>query len=310
MAGNLIAFFIIIAGGVFFKWKRPGSLDPEAARHVINTIVIKFFLPAMCFKVIATAALDINTILLPLSAIITILLSLALSFGVYAIVSRFTNLSQKEKGILILAATFGNVTFLGLPLLTGLYGEEAAQYVLLYDLLATTPLLWLVGASLASSYGKGSKLSIKDSFKILAELPPIWALIAGFIVNFAGLKLPEFLIKTLDLMSMPIVPVMIFSVGLALEIPKVKQAVIAAPAVLIKLLAVPLIAFAVASVLGMSGLPFKASVMEAALPTMLLTLVIASQYKLDHSLGALVIVLTTAASFITMPLISLFIKNF
>lgn len=293
-----------MAAGVFFQWKKPGKLDPDTARHVINTVVIKFFLPALCFKVIATAPLDINTILLPVSAIFTVIVSLIFSFAVFGIIEKFTHLDKKQKGVLVISATFSNVTFLGLPLLTGLYGEEAAQYVLLYDLLAVTPLIWFVGASIASSYGRGHKLSIKESFKILAELPPIWALILGFIANFAGLQLPGFTVKTLELLSMPIVPLMIFSVGLALTIPKMKEALIVLPAVLIKLCIVPLIGYAVALLLGMNGLPFKVSVMEAALPTMVLTLVLASQFKLDHRLAALTIAITTAASFITMPIVS------
>ena len=308
MFANLIAFFIVIAGGVFFQWKKPGKIEPDNLRHAINTLVIKFFLPALCFKVIATAPIDKNTFLLPLSAIITILLSLALAFLIYRIVEKFYKLTKTEKGVLILAASFGNVTFLGLPVLTGLYGEAAVKYVLLYDLLATTPLLWIVGAAIASYYGRGKKQSVKESFKVLAELPPIWALLAGFAVNFSGLAIPEFLIKTLDLMSMPIVPLMIFSIGLALTLPKLKHTVLALPAVLLKLLVVPVIGFAVSVLFGLDGLTLQAAVMEAAMPTMVLTLVVASQFKLDHKLAALVIVITTAASFITLPIISYLVR--
>ena len=308
MAENLIAFFLIMAGGVFFKWKRPGGIDPDNARHVINTIAIRFFLPALCFKVIATAPIDKNTLLLPLSAIITISVSLLFSYAVYGLTEKFTNIPKQEKGVLILAASMGNVTFLGLPILTSLYGDDAARYLLLYDLLATTPLLWFAGASIASFYGSGEKMTPKKSLKILAELPPVWALIAGFAVNIAGINLPHFLIKTLNMLSMPIVPLMMFSVGLALVVPKAKHALIAIPAILIKLCVSPLIAFAAVSLLGMGGLAFKASIMEAAMPTMLLILVIASQYKLDHTLAALVIVMTTALSFITLPFIAYAIR--
>jgi len=299
-----------MAGGVFFKWKKPGGLEPDNARHVINTIAMNFFLPALCFKVIATAPIDKNTILLPVSAIITILSSLLFSYAVYSLMEKFIRISKKEKGVIILTASFGNVTFLGLPIMTSLYGNEAARYVLLYDLLATTPLLWFVGASIASSYGSGQKFTAKDSLKTLAKLPSIWALIAGFAVNIAGIALPRFAVKTLDLLSMPIVPLMMFSVGLALGIPKLKQALTVTPGIIIKLCVSPLIAFAAVSLLGMHGLAFKVSVMEAALPTMILTLVIVSQYKLDHELAALMILITTAMSFISLPVVSFLIRNF
>jgi len=304
MFSNLIAFFIIIAGGVFFQWKKPGNIEPDSLRHSINTLVINFFLPALCFKVIATSPVNSDTFLLPLSAIVTILLSILLAFLVYKLVEKFYKLSKTEKGVLIITASFGNVTFLGLPVLTGLYGEEAVRFVLLYDLLATTPLVWIVGAAIASYYGRGKKQTIKESLTVLAELPPIWAMVAGFIVNFSGFAIPVFLLKTLDLMSMPIVPLMIFSVGLALTKPNLKHAILALPAVLIKLLVVPVIGFAVAILFGLGGLAFKAAVMEAAMPTMVIALVIVSQFKLDHKLAALVIVLTTAASFVTLPIIA------
>ena len=57
------------------------------------------------------------------------------------------HIKPSEKGVLILSAAFGNVSYLGLPVLTGLYGYEAAKYALFGDLLASTPLLWLCGRS-------------------------------------------------------------------------------------------------------------------------------------------------------------------
>ncbi|MCL2144648.1 MAG: hypothetical protein FWH43_04045 [Endomicrobia bacterium] len=65
-----------------------------------------------------------------------------------------------------------------------------------------------------------------------------------------------------------------------------------------------------ASILGMSGLALKSSVTEAAMPAMVLTLVIASHYKLDHTLAALAIMLTTALSFISLPFVAYAIKGF
>jgi predicted permease len=129
MFDNLIAFFLLAGLGVFFKWKKPGNVDPDQARHIINTTIIKFFLPALCFEVIATSPIDINTVLVPVTAASTILLSILLSFIVYTIFEKFVPLHKKEKGALILGSSFGNVTFLGLLFLTGLYGKSVVKYV-------------------------------------------------------------------------------------------------------------------------------------------------------------------------------------
>jgi predicted permease len=40
------------------------------------------------------------------------------------------------------------------------------------------------------------------------------------------------------------------------------------------------------------------------MPSMVLTMVIASQFKLNHKLAALTIAITTASSFITLPIVS------
>jgi predicted permease len=310
MFDNLIAFFLLAGLGVFFKWKKPGDIDPDMARHVINIIIIKFFLPALCFKVIATSHIDINTVLIPIAAISTIFLSLIISFVVYTIFEKFVMLHKKEKGSLILGASFGNVTFLGLLFLTGLYGKSVAKYVLFYDFLATTPLLWLVGTTIASYYGRGERLTVKEGLKIIAQMPPMWALVLGFMVNFSSISLPRFFLKTLELMAMPIVPLMLFSVGLALPMPKIKHIIIVTPALIIKLCIAPLLSFAIVSFLGMEGPALKSAVMEAAMPTMVLTLVVASHHKLDYNLSAFIILFTAASAFISLPLISWLIRNF
>jgi predicted permease len=124
------------------------------------------------------------------------------------------------------------------------------------------------------------------------------------------MSLPSFFLKTLELMCLPIVPLMIFSVGLALTMPKIKHAVIAMPAIIVKLCFVPLISFTIAYFLGMDGLALKSAIMEAAMPTMVLTLVVSSHHKLDHTLSALIILFTTASAFITLPLTSWLIRNF
>jgi len=54
---------------------------------------------------------------------------------------------------------------------------------------------------------------------------------------------------------------------------------------------------------GMSGAPLEATVVEGAMPTQLLCLVIADRFGLDLSDLALVIVIDTALAYLTIPLI-------
>ena len=301
MQNILFSFGFIILIGVAFRRLRPGGLEADQLRQAINVTVLNIFLPALCVRTLYISRIDIETLLVPATAWITTLASLLLSLGVYSLLEKKMQLQPSEKGVLVLAATFGNVTYLGLPVLTSLYGNEAAKYALFYDLLATTPILWLFGASLASRYGEGRNLNIRESVSAIVSLPPVWAIFAGMALNLLQAPLPSFIIKALDMLGSLVVPLMIFSIGLALSLPKVSHAYAIVPAVVIKLAVVPFISFMTAALLGLSGNALASCLIEGAMPTMVLSLLIAARFKLDVSLSAFVIVITTILSFFSLP---------
>ncbi len=301
MQNILFSFGFIILIGVAFRRLRPGGLEADQLRLAINVTVLNIFLPALCVKTLYISRIDIETLLVPATAWITTIASLLLSLGVYSLLEKKMQLQPSEKGVLVLAATFGNVTYLGLPVLTSLYGNEAAKYALFYDLLATTPILWLFGASLASRYGEGRNLNIRESVSAIVSLPPVWAIFAGMALNLLQAPLPSYIIKALDMLGSLVVPLMIFSIGLALSLPKVRHAYAIVPAVVIKLAVVPFISFITAALLGLSGNALASCLIEGAMPTMVLSLLIAARFKLDVSLSAFVIVITTILSFFSLP---------
>lgn len=137
MHNILLPFALIIFTGVVFRRFKIGELDANLLRHAINITVLNIFLPALCIKVIYTTKIDIEMILVPATAWISIISGMLLSAVVYTILGKKMHIKPSEKGVLILSSAFGNVTYLGLPVLTGLYGYEAARYALFYDLLAS-----------------------------------------------------------------------------------------------------------------------------------------------------------------------------
>jgi predicted permease len=297
-----ISFALIVCAGILFRRLRVGGLDADSMRLSINALVFNLFLPALCIKSVYISGIDINTILVPVTAGLTIIFTMFISLAAYHVLGRVTNMTKPEKGCLVISATFGNVVYLGLPVITGLYGEGASKYALFYDLLAGTPLLWVLGASVASKYGGGGRMAISDSLKTITSLPPIWGLIAGMVLKAAGIGLPEFVVNALDMLGGLVIPLMVFSIGLALSLPKVKHASLIVPAVIIKLAVAPFIAYTIADLLGVKGNALASCCIEGAMPTMVLTLLIASRFGLDTSLAGFMIVVTTVLSFFTLPI--------
>ncbi len=303
MHQTILSFFIIIASGLIFRILKPGGIVGEDLRKNINTTVFNLFLPALCVKVMTNANLSFEAITVPINAYLTLSLLILISFVFFKVTKKLFHLNREVIGALILTSTFGNTTYLGLPVITGLFGEESAKYVLYYDLFATTPFLWTIGARFAAFYGGEKSPNIYDSIKKLLTLPPLWGIIIGILINILQLKLPFFIYKALELLGSVVVPLMIFSIGLSLSFVKPKHAFAIVFACIFKLILSPVVGFYLGKLMGLSRLTLSIVTLEAGMPSMVLSLLIASIFKLDVTLTAFTIVITTLLSFVSLPMI-------
>jgi predicted permease len=202
---------------------------------------------------------------------------------------------------MIISAAFGNVMFLGLPVITEMLGAPYGYVAVLYDLLASTPILLTIGVFIAARYGSGKAVSVGASLKRVFLLPPLWGVAAGIAVRLAGVTTPQPVLDAVGLMGRAVVPIMIFTVGLALDFRDVQRLAIAVPALAIKLILAPALAWWIGSRLGMSADALKATTSEGAMPVMVLSLVIADEFDLDVPLAAACITVSTVALFFTLP---------
>ncbi|MBI5025759.1 MAG: AEC family transporter [Nitrospirae bacterium] len=299
----LLELGLIIFAGFLFKQVMPAEVNIVSLKKAINALVFNIFLPALCVIVVYRAKIDTDTLLLSPSALLTLAFTLALSFAIYTLLGKRFNISPKEKGTLILASIFGNNLYLGLPVITCLYGQEAGKYVLFYAFFGSTLFLWTVGVAVASHYGRSEPFRVSKSIKTILTLSPIWGLAVGMMLNLSNASMPAFFIRPLEMLSSLVVPLMTFSIGLSVSMPKQRHTVSIAPAVIIKLLIMPFISLVVARSLGLNGVALSSCLIEGAMPTMVLSLLIASRFCLDVELAALSIVVTTVSAFITLPLV-------
>lgn len=243
-----------------------------------------------------------SLIFIPLTGMLVVLASLLAGYAAYSLLPWFRDLPRPAVGVLIISSAFGNVMYLGLPVITGMLGAQYGYVAVLYDLLASTPILLTIGVFVAVRYGSGKTVSISASLKRVALLPPLWGVMAGIVVRFTGYALPPVVLDTAGLMGRAVIPVMIFTVGLALDFREVKRLFTAVPALAIKLALVPALAFFIGSRLGITGDVLKATTIEGAMPVMVLSLVIADEFELDVPLAAACITVSTVLLFFTMPL--------
>ncbi|MGM0595375.1 MAG: AEC family transporter, partial [Pseudomonadota bacterium] len=101
-----------------------------------------------------------------------------------------------------------------------------------------------------------------------------------------------------------VVPLMLFSLGLGLRWDSGwgGRLALVIPVVVIQLLVTPLVVWWASDLMALQGGVRTAVVLEAAMPSMVLGIVLCDRYRLDSSLYAMAVTLSTALSIISLPL--------
>lgn len=289
---------LLMAGGIVWRITQPIGLTAEQTRKILTTVVYYFFLPAMVLEVLWKADIGLHSLQYTVLAILTTVFGM-LCFWLVGRALRFEN---KCMGAMIMAAAFPNVTYLGLPVLEQTFGSWARSIVIQIDLFAVSPLLFTLGIAVVRHYGKDST-EIRQPLWAFLNVPPFWAAGIAVLLNQNGLVAPAWLDDSLRLISGAVVPMMLFSLGLALswKAVKIRNIRYIIPVIAIKMILLPLFAILLVEHLTIANNYKAAAVLDLAMPSMVLGIVLCDRYQLDSSLYAMAVTLTTGLSLITLP---------
>jgi predicted permease len=299
LAQVLFPMGLLIAAGAIWR-TRLDDAGIRAVRGYITTVTINLFAPALLFAAAATAQIDRNILSVPL-LVASSMLATGLPLYFLLFKTRFGGTcSQAAKAGLMLCGIFGNVLFMGYPLLVHLYGEAGGQYAAFADMAATTPLLWTAGVWIAVKLG-GQTTDAGHPLKQLFTLPPLWAFAAGVLVA----QLPidhQPLINAAPFIGQPTVPVMLLMLGLSIPWTRLVPSKPVLMVVGFKLLLMPLAAF----LLALAFFPEmtdaqRGAVLETGVPTMLMAVGLADRYRLDVEKVALTVAWSTVLFLLSLP---------
>jgi predicted permease len=288
----------LIVCGVLWRVTTPLGLEAEPVRRSLTGVVYVLLLPGLVLLVLWQAPLGLDSVRIAVSA------AVAVGFGLLASWLWFRRSARPNRvvGALLLASAFPNATYLGLPVLESAFGPWARSIAIQYDLLACTPLLLSAGIALAAWHGGGGQR--EHPLLALLKVPPLWAAVAGIFLNLAQVPLPAIVHSWLTMLGSGVVPLMLFSLGLGLRWAGTwrHQIPLVLPVALIQLMLMPLLIWGLAATIGLQGQTLAAVVLEAAMPSMVLGIVLCDRYNLDTGLYAMAVTVTTALSMITLPL--------
>ncbi|MBM4178201.1 MAG: hypothetical protein FJ211_02570 [Ignavibacteria bacterium] len=293
---------IPLACGVLYRFV-PDAIAAAEVRRVIGSIVLNVFIPLLTFGALSQVHIGEHLWTIPAVSISAVLVGLILSYIVYGWILK-GRIGLPTAGALMLAGTWCNAMYLGLPITTAVLGEGARHIPIEYDYLGMTPLLFSVGTMICIRYGTSDiRSSIADALYQVATLPPMITIVIAMLVNVLDIPIAPWITTSCTSAGKVVPQLMLFSIGLTLRIPDPRHVLIVFPAVAIRTIIVPLILLSATIWLITDPVVETGAILETAMPTMMLTMVFAERYGLDTYVLAQAILASTIVSVFTLPLL-------
>lgn len=301
MFNVMLQMALLIALGALWQRFAPGHISSLSHRRALTDLVFYILLPALVIDVLWRAPLDADTFSIQLTAVSRLVSAAILMWLCLQVLQRWIPLPRTQQGALMLAATFPNATYLGLPVTSEVLGDWAQEMVLKFDLFACTPILLSIGIMMGQMYGATEERT--NPFKELLRVPPLWALVAACLLNLLQIPQPEMVNHALHTLAGGVVPLMLIALGMSIRWDTFKLGLLPRllPVCLIGLLVAPLIAMTVAQFLGLGGHTLTAITLLSAMPTMVFGVIICERYALDGALYTAAVFSTTLLSMVTLP---------
>lgn len=294
---NNIAPVLIVAGVGYIAGR---ALKIESAS--LAKLIFNIFSPALVFFSLYDSSIEGHEFgsLVILIAIFQIVMA-ELSY----LVTRFQGVGKIEQASVILSTFSLNAGNFGLSVAAFAFGEAVlARAVVVY--VGNTILNYTLGVFIAS---RGSQASVRALRNVL-RVPAFYATIAAFLLRGLNVELPPVLFRSVTVLKDAAIPAMLVLLGLQLSysVQRSKFALVST-GVAIKLLIAPLIGVGLALAFHLDSLSATAFILQASMPTAVMTLILSKEFKLDDTLMLNLILASTLLSPFTLSVVILLLKR-
>lgn len=298
---TIITLFILLIVG--FICGKTGVIDSVASKK-LSALIIKVGQPAL----IIYSLIKMDYSAKNLSLGLWTLLFGFIIHGVLAVIAYFTFMNIKdlnERKLLEFSAVFGNVGFLGIPILESVLGDTGA-FMGAFFVVSFNVVLWTWGISILARKRSDIKLTPKKLLNF-GTVPCFIGFIL-FICCKPFFNFPTFVMSGLSYTASLCTPISMLIIGALLATRTAKQ-IFASPKVyllsLFKLLLMPVLVCVVLKLLGLDDwILFAATVV--GMPSATTVTMLAELYDVNPGFSAQAVGTTSLFSVITMPLVIFF----
>ena len=313
--GGVLSLLLVVGVGYVLAGR---GWFPPAVRGLLPRLVTNVALPPflMCTILRSFGREDLWHML---QGTLLPLLAMVLMYALAYAVGRAAGVERRHFGLFCACVSNPNTIFIGIPVNMALFGEEAVPYVLLYYF-ASTSFFWTVGnyaisrderapgAAAPRADGDGQPGARRRKALVSA---PVFGFLAGVSLALLHVELPGFLLEAARLVGSLTTPLALIYIGVTLHEMDLRHLRVTrdmALALTGRMVASPLLVWALLPLFGLPPLMGKVFVMQASLPVLMQVAILSGYYNTDPEFGSLMVSLSTLACAVTIPVYMLLLS--
>ncbi len=275
-------------------------------KDALSKLIMRIVLPCLVISSISSKEFDKGLVTDIFTVFLMSVFCIFVLFALGAITAKGLKIPKGTKEVHSLLTALGNVTFVGYPVISAMYGETGFFYAIVYWLMNDL-FLWTFGLFILNDE---KPKTAKEVLKRLTN-PNTIAFTAAILMLVFGIKLPKIIDDTISGIGSLTIGLSMIFIGMALAEVDAKTALtkwwvfVIVP---IKMVIVPILFIYIFKFLGIREILLGAVVLEAAMPAQTILSIIAKESNSDYEYAACGMFVTTIASLITLPFICYMIK--
>ncbi|MBR1492440.1 MAG: AEC family transporter [Bacteroidaceae bacterium] len=304
----LTLFAIVVVGYIAGKWGYMGGTFDKK----LSKVVIDITCPALILSSAMTGELPDRRYILPLLGISV--LTYVLLTGVALLLPRFLTKKKDDEGVIGFAMMFGNVGFMGYPIVASIFGHEAVFYAAVLNVVNTFT-VFTIGTMLVVGKNQSTveekEMSRKKMLrKVLYSTPMLSAYLTMLIVALEIKDIPEFISQPLTMIGNITVPAALLIIGSSMsQLPL--RALLGNGTIyattLMRLAILPVGIHYLMTLLGFSSFVVGINTVVIAMPVATYGTILCLRHGKDTTLITEVTFITTLLAMISIPLLVTFL---
>jgi len=291
-------FAIVVVGYVA---GRLGYMGGEFDKK-LSSLVINITCPALILSSSMTGDLPDRALILPLLGIS--LLTYAILSSVALLLPRYLTRKKEDEGVVGFALMFGNVGFMGYPVVASIFGHQAVFYAAVLNVVNTFAVFTIGTILIVGDLGDGKRFQKK----VLYSTPMLSAYLAMLIVALGIDNIPGIISQPLTMIGNITVPAALLIIGSSMSQLSAKTMLgnlTVYTTTAFRLLLIPLGFYYLCHALGFDPYVVNINTLVIAMPVATYGTILCLKFNRDTTLMTEVTLMTTILSMLTIPLLTM-----